>query len=133
MIAHPSRAWITAGAAATLGLLLYAALGQSVINTGGSGALVPGLTFDNAVASEPALVVTSVGSGSIAAAAGVSVGDQVLAVDSLPMTSLDQVRQHLHNTPENMVLLRVLHDGAVRSVLIRRDGDRRYGAQNSAG
>jgi len=133
MIAHPSRAWITAGAAGALSVLLYAALSQSAISTGGSGALVPGLTFDNAVASEPALVVTSVGSDSIAAAAGISVGDQVLAVDALPVTSLDQVRQHLHNTPENMVLLRVLHQGAVRSVLIRRDGDRGYGAQDSAG
>ncbi len=133
MIANPARTWVTVGAATAVTLLLYAALGQSVISTGGSGALIPGLTFDNAVASEPALVVTSVGSDSIAAAAGVSVGDQVLAVDSLPMTSLDQVRKHLHNTPENMVLLRVLHGGAVRSVLIRRDGDRGHGAQDSAG
>jgi predicted metalloprotease with PDZ domain len=133
MIAHPSRAWITVGAATTLTLLLYAALSQSMINGSGSGALVPGLTFDDAVATEPALVVTSVGTDSIAAAAGVSVGDQVLAVDSVPVSSLDQVRQHLHNTPESMVLLRVLHDGSVRSVLIRRDGGRGHGAQDSAG
>jgi S1-C subfamily serine protease len=89
---------------------------------------LPGLTMEKAPVPEAGLVVTSLQSAGPAERAGLAVGDDVLAVDQKPVTSLGDVRDILRRHNERAVQLLVLHKDRAIDVSLNRSEDRVHGA-----
>lgn len=89
---------------------------------------IPGLTLDKAPLPEAGLVVTSLQSAGPAEQAGLAVGDDVLAVDQRPVSSIGEVRDVLQHHQERTVQLLVLHKDRAIDVSLTRSEDHLHGA-----
>lgn len=123
----PARLWLLLllGLVPIAAMILFtthagrAALDRLVDPAGRSDSL-PGVTVENAVPPGRGLVVTSLRSGSEAAAAGIAVGDGVTAIDGRPIARLDQALGYLHKDRNRWIVLRIVHRGQARRVRLGR-------------
>jgi S1-C subfamily serine protease len=92
------------------------------------GDRLPGLTLEKAPLPEAGLVVTSLQSAGPAELAGLEVGDDVLAVDQRPVTSLSEMRDIMKRHTASTVQLLVLHKGRPIDVSFARSEDHLHGA-----
>ena len=95
--------------------------------------LFPGFTAETAMLPVHGLVVTSLRSGSPAAAQGVAVGDDIVAIDGRAVETLDQARRYLHSDARPALLLDLVHDHERRQVRLMRKADGDDGAQAAGG
>jgi S1-C subfamily serine protease len=120
---------ITAAFLATGAASFYVAFAQhhpaATLNVGDR---LPGLTLERSPLPEAGLVVTSLQSAGPAELAGLAVGDDVLAVDQKPVTSLSEVRDLLKHQTATTVHLLVLHKGRPIDVSLALSEDHMHGA-----
>lgn len=126
----PSRTALLILGALTMvfGLALVAAIrfGLSTPGTSAETYQLPGLTVFQQNAPAPALIVTSVESGSEAEARQIHVGDQILAIDGHPVRSLDDIESMARKLDKNSLAVRLMHNETVKeTTLIRGSGHRR--------
>ena len=90
--------------------------------------LFPGFTADELPGPGHGLVVTSLQSASEAQMDGIAVGDELLAIDSRPVRSLEEAEQIMTQNRQAMLGLRLLHNATPRNVTLHENGVRRHGA-----
>ena len=90
--------------------------------------LFPGFTVDELPGPQHGLVVTSLQSASEAQMDGIAVGDELLAIDSRPVRSLEEAEQIMTQNRQAMLGLRLLHNATPRNVTLHENGVRRHGA-----
>jgi len=93
-----------------------------------AGALLPGLTVDNAPPPAIGLVVTSLRSGGEAEHAGLQVGDVVIAVDGRAIKSLGQISPYLRGDRSPRINLAIAHGDRLRHVVLTRSQGAHPGA-----
>lgn len=93
-----------------------------------AGALLPGITVDNAPPPAIGLVVTSLRSGGEAEHAGLQVGDAVIAVDGRAIKSLGQISPYLRRDRSPRIDLAIAHGDRLRHVVLTRSQDGSHGA-----
>ena len=111
-----------------LALVLARAARKEISSPDEEMSLFPGFTVDELPAPGHKLVVTSLKSGSEAQKNGVSVGDEVLAIDNHPAGSLDAAEQIMNRKRQAMIVLRLRHNASTRDVALHYQGIRQHGA-----
>jgi S1-C subfamily serine protease len=84
--------------------------------------ILPGLTVANGQPADAGLIVTSIRSDSAAAQRGIYVGDDIVALDGTPVHSLDQASRYLLESPQQRVVLGLIHQNRMRQVTLDRSG-----------
>ncbi|WP_434403557.1 PDZ domain-containing protein [Sphingobium sp. DN12] len=85
--------------------------------------LLPGLTLENAEPPGTGLVITSMESSGQAARAGITVGDDLVRIDNVPVATLDQASAFLTEHRDPRVTLGLRHRDAIRMVRFDRSQD----------
>lgn len=95
-------------------------------------ALLPGATVEEGTRRGEGLIVTSLRSGGAASAAGIAVGDRVVAIDGHPARTLDKARGYIGTRGRRKIVVNLVHDHGVHYVTLIRDGDASHGAKAPA-
>lgn len=95
--------------------------------------IFPGFTAETASGTARGLIVTSLRSGSEAAADGLQVGDAIVGIDGRSVDTLDQARRYLRRDHRPALSLDLVHEKQLRHVRLTRSTGGDDGAQAAGG
>lgn len=85
--------------------------------------VLPGMTVEEAAPPAHGLVVTSRRSNGAAVEAGISVGDNITAIDYHPIKGLNDAAAYMRHDRRPIVTLTILHDRHMRRMALKRSGE----------
>jgi len=107
-------------------------IGRASSSTAEIETILPGLTLDKELSSEPGLVVTSVRYDSQAKQQGIAVGDEILSINGIPARPGERRSHYLANPGPRTIRLDLLHDGLLRTITLDLGQDNSHGSEDPA-